>query len=122
MVLLTFVATCHALPTRAFPPPSGRTVARKPCRRIQSLVQLGTGTMVNAQCHYCAARSKQNAQPCGWADLSDKQIASVPVIAALLIAGDDAVLDMNHTMRILGNIVLVRDQNDRVALGLEPVE
>lgn len=51
-----------------------------------------------------------------------KPSASVAVIAALLIAGDHAVFDVDDTMRVFGDIVFVRDQDDRVALGLQTVE
>jgi len=50
------------------------------------------------------------------------QRALVAMIAALLIAGDDPIFNVNHAMRVFGDIVLVRDQDDRVPLGLQTVE
>ena len=38
------------------------------------------------------------------------------------VLGDDAVLDEHNAVRILRNIVLVRNQNNRIPLGLQAVE
>src|ERR1700751_2704924 len=50
------------------------------------------------------------------------RIRLVPVIAALLVAGNNAVFAVNHTVRVLGDIVLVRDQDDCVSLALQTVK
>src|ERR1700746_2558952 len=50
------------------------------------------------------------------------KFALVAAAAALLIAGNHAVFNVNDTMCVLGNIVLVRDQDDRVPLGLQAVK
>ena len=44
------------------------------------------------------------------------------VVLAALVAGNNAVLNVDDAMRVLGDIVLVRDQNDRVALGMQTIE
>ena len=44
------------------------------------------------------------------------------VILASLVAGDDTVLDVNHAVSILGDIVLVSYENDGIALALKTVE
>lgn len=36
-----------------------------------------------------------------------------------LIAGDHAVFDVNHAVRMLSNIVLVSNQDNRVSLGVQ---
>ena len=68
----------------------------------------------------CASQQKRPAVRLG--PISGKTSASVAVIAALLIAGYYAVFDMDDTVRVFGNVVFVRDQDDRVALGLQTVE
>src|SRR5436305_12052752 len=47
---------------------------------------------------------------------------SMIMVLASLVTGDDTVLDVNHPVSILGNIVLVSHENDRVALALQPIE
>jgi len=65
-------------------------------------------------------RKNQNAQPLGWALSIAAEILSV--ILAALVAGDHAVFNMDYAMGIFRDVVLVRDENDGVAFGLEPVK
>ena len=39
-----------------------------------------------------------------------------------LVPGDDAVLDVDHAVRVLGDVVLVRDQHDGVAFCPKAIE
>src|SRR5215467_9745494 len=39
-----------------------------------------------------------------------------------LVAGDHTVFDMNDAVRVSGDVVLVRDQDDGVAFGVQTVE
>src|SRR5581483_7349298 len=42
--------------------------------------------------------------------------------AAALVSGDDAILDVNHAMRIFGDVVFVGDQDNGVALLVQAIE
>src|SRR5450631_1153245 len=50
-----------------------------------------------------------------------EMLSSLPRPFAL-IAGDHAVLDVNHAMRVLRDVAFVGDQDDRVSLGLQAIK
>jgi hypothetical protein len=44
----------------------------------------------------------------------------VPLLA--LVPSDDAVFDVDHAVRVFGDVVFVGDEHDRVAFGLQTIE
>ena len=45
-----------------------------------------------------------------------------PLLSLPLIPRNHAIFNMNHSMRVLGDVVLVCDQHDRVSLGVQAIE
>ena len=70
----------------------------------------------------CHAHKTQNAQLSAGRFLLNSRSCLIRVIPALLVAGDDAVLYVNDTVRVLRNIVFVGHQDDGVAFGLQSVK
>src|ERR1700722_20704358 len=53
-----------------------------------------------------------------------RKLASLSPLAGTfaLVAGNYAVFDVNHAMRVFGNVAFVSHQNDGIALALEAVK
>ena len=70
---------------------------------------------------------KHNAQPSGWAFRIIKLIADGRKLSAdrylplHLIPLHNAILNVNHAMRVFGNVMFVGHQNDRVSLRLQAI-
>src|SRR6478609_4249751 len=100
--------------------PTEAKVARKEfCRPFAAVMVVITATMPMTMPSVVSAPRLLFAAIADRAILKDSAKSSRSFMSATLVAFDQAVAQPDHAVRMRRDVVLVRDQDDRVALGVQ---